>query len=105
MAREWALRFGLEMTSNSHHQLSLPVFNDIPPPAQRPGLHPSLWMKEIRQMSHQMSQQLEVLTQGWTSLVLLFQGSRGPVLASIDHLCQTVCILTKGIPLVRGSEG
>lgn len=41
MAREWALRFGLEMTSNSHHQLSLPVFNDIPPPSKGLGYIPA----------------------------------------------------------------
>lgn len=28
--REWALRFELEMTSNGHHQLSLPLFPDPP---------------------------------------------------------------------------
>lgn len=28
--REWALRFGLEITSNGHHQLSLPCFTDPP---------------------------------------------------------------------------
>lgn len=32
MAGEWALRFGLEMISNGHYQLSLPIFNVPFPP-------------------------------------------------------------------------
>lgn len=71
---------------------------------QKAWAESSLSAKGILQMSHQVFQKFQISAQGWTTRMLFSKCHKGPVMAWVGNLCQIVCILIRGVPLVRGSE-